>query len=481
MTNKSLAELDEFLKKTEKAHELVSLLQSDDVDVIKKTQDTIDNILENDWEEAEDEVEGYKTKDGFSKSSINKIRDDEKTDAGHIPGGFSDLPSDQAGFMKVVEDDANKRAQNRARKEEKSKKRRENGNDFFKKSKFEEAIQEYEIAVKLTGWNVSLYTNKAQCYIKLKDYDKAIEACDRAIYIEEDFAKAFIQKSNALIAQKHHKEAVECLEECLKNIKTGKPVVNKYLNKAKVMLAIADDNEKVISSVTPEDLKEFQHFLSKFNSKKVFEATIASELLLKSIEKSTTNTRLFRALGGIETIINQLLKHSEHQLHVNLFNILKSVIELDQLSFHHWIHCEPTASLTAFTDKDQYRMLVLLLMQKLVFSECEEIVNSFLEFFSVDLMRKVFLVCFEETATKAMTVLILGRAIRNSCFLSQYKNDVVKVLKSISDYIPRLVEDDIAQQKTWIGGISGLSMSPISRKYLDKSFWTIFLPLLGKV
>lgn len=476
MAGNTLDDLEEFIKKTDKAHELVTLLKSDDLGVVKKTQDEIDNIIANDWEE--DEVEGYKTKEGFSKSSINKITD-EKAQPGEVAGGFTNIPSDQAGFMKMVEEDANKRAENRRRKEEKSKKRREIGNDFFKSGKYEEAIQEYDIAIKLTGWNVSLFTNKAQCYIRLKDYEKAIEACNRAIYIEDDFSKAYLQKSNALVAQKHYKESVECLEECLLKNKKDEAVIYKYLNKAKKMLAIADDNDEVIKSVSPDNQKELQHFLSKFNSKKVFEATIASELLSKSVQQSTTNTRLFRALGGIEIIRNQLSKHSEHPLHVNLFNILKSVIEMDQLSFHHWINCEPTASLTAHSDKDQYRMLVLLLMQKIIFSECDEIVNSFLEFFPEDLMKKVFLVCFDEKTTKAMTVLILGRAIKNSCFLSRYKADVVTLLKSISNYIPCLVEDDISEQKTWIGGISGLSMSPISRKFLDKSFWTIFHPLLG--
>jgi len=48
----------------------------------------------------------------------------------------------------------------------------------------------------------------------MADYDNAIAACDRALYIEDDFAKAYIQKSNALIAKSEHKAAVECLELC---------------------------------------------------------------------------------------------------------------------------------------------------------------------------------------------------------------------------------------------------------------------------
>ena len=37
--------LDDFIAKAEKAHELVTLLQSKDLDVVKDTQNQIDNIL----------------------------------------------------------------------------------------------------------------------------------------------------------------------------------------------------------------------------------------------------------------------------------------------------------------------------------------------------------------------------------------------------------------------------------------------------
>ena len=481
MPNKTIDELDEFLKKADKAQELVTLLQSKDMNVVKETQDKIDNILSNDWEE-EDE-EGYKTRDGFSKSCINKLNDEPPAadpGPGGVIGGFpADTPSDQDGFMRAVEEDANRRHENRKRKEEKSKIRREKGNEHFKSGRYKEAIAEYDIAIKLTGWEVSLYTNEAQCYIKMKDFDKAIEVCDRALYIEDDFVKGFIQKSNALIAKKCHKEAVECLELCLENCKSSTSTVNSYLGKAKILLAIESSNTEVVNSVTPENKKEFQHFLSKLSSKKVFEATIASELLLKSLQQSTMNIQLFRALGGIEAIQSQLMKHKEHALHVNLFNILKCILCDDRLTFHHWIYSDPTASLVFHAKNEKYRMLVLLLMQKLIFWDSEEIVDGFLEFWSDGLMRQVFAACFSEKETKAMSVLILGRAIRNNAFLVKFKNEVIEMLKCVSNYIPRLVEDDIAEQKTWIGGLSGLSMTPVARKLLDKSFWTIFLPLLG--
>ena len=61
-----------------------------------------------------------------------------------------------------MEQDANKRAANRKVKEEKAAKQKEKGNNAFKKGEYLESIKHYDIAIKLTGWNVSFYTNKAQ-------------------------------------------------------------------------------------------------------------------------------------------------------------------------------------------------------------------------------------------------------------------------------------------------------------------------------
>ena len=474
MPNKEKQDLEDFLSKADKAHELVSKLRSGDLDVVKKTQDEIDHILDNDWEEEDSE---FKTKDGFSKSSVSKIEDNPVG----APGGFESCPSDQAGFMKMVEEDANKRAENRRRKEDKSKIRREKGNEAFKAGDYNKAIEEYDIAIKLTGWIVSLYTNKAQCLIRMKEFDKAIAECDRAIYIEEDFAKAYIQKSNALIAKESYKDAVACLEECLKCCKNTEPVVKKYLEKANMLLLIKEDNENIMKEVAEKDRKEFQHFLSKLKSKKAFEATISSELLLKSLTISSVNIRLFRALGGIEAINQQLLRHKEHALHINLFSLLKEVLTADKLSLYHWIYTLPAASLVAHIDNAQYRMLLLLLLQRLTFWDDEEKVNVFLDSWVDPRLTEAFFSCYHEKTTKAMTVLILGRAIRNNNFLVRNKGDVVKTIQAVSDYIPYLVEDDISEQKTWIGGLSGLSMIPLARRLLDKSFWSIFIHLLGEI
>ena len=59
-----------------------------------------------------------------------------------------------------------------------------------------------------------------QAHIKLEDYDGAITDCDRALYIEESFVKAYIQKSNALLCKEEFTAAVACLEECVKQCGT---------------------------------------------------------------------------------------------------------------------------------------------------------------------------------------------------------------------------------------------------------------------
>lgn len=51
---------------------------------------------------------------------------------------------------------------------------KEKGNDKFKNGNYEEAIEQYTKAVQFERHVAALYTNRAACYINLKDYNKAL-------------------------------------------------------------------------------------------------------------------------------------------------------------------------------------------------------------------------------------------------------------------------------------------------------------------
>lgn len=78
------------------------------------------------------------------------------------------------------------------------------GNEFYKKKQFEQALKHYDEAIALDENEVTYLNNKAAVYYEMKDYDKCIEQCDLAIekskgsnYDYVKLGKAMSRKANA--------------------------------------------------------------------------------------------------------------------------------------------------------------------------------------------------------------------------------------------------------------------------------------------
>ena len=55
------------------------------------------------------------------------------------------------------------------------------GNEAYKNKKFEDALALYGEAIALDETDLTYYTNKAAVYLEMKEFDKCLEECDRAI------------------------------------------------------------------------------------------------------------------------------------------------------------------------------------------------------------------------------------------------------------------------------------------------------------
>jgi len=97
------------------------------------------------------------------------------------------------------------------------------GNDEYKKKNFEQAIYHYDKAIQFNPNEPVYYNNKAAVYLELKDTQKVIDCCDKAILIcrtsgnhdSTKLAKALVRKATAYTIEENYDEAIKLYQESL--------------------------------------------------------------------------------------------------------------------------------------------------------------------------------------------------------------------------------------------------------------------------
>ncbi|KAH0367597.1 TPR-like protein, partial [Aureobasidium melanogenum] len=93
---------------------------------------------------------------------------------------------------------------------------KEEGNNYFKSGKYEQAVETYTSALEIDpqnrGTNSKILQNRALCYTKLKEWQKAIEDCERALKLDPSYTKARKTKAKALGESGNWEEAVKELK-----------------------------------------------------------------------------------------------------------------------------------------------------------------------------------------------------------------------------------------------------------------------------
>ncbi|KAI6189640.1 hypothetical protein M3Y97_00030500 [Aphelenchoides bicaudatus] len=89
------------------------------------------------------------------------------------------------------------------------------GNEAFKKGDYPTAIKHYTEAVKRNPENHIIYSNRAACFTKLMEFQRAIDDCDICIKKDPKFLKAHLRKGGALQAMHEYGRAQKCYEDAL--------------------------------------------------------------------------------------------------------------------------------------------------------------------------------------------------------------------------------------------------------------------------
>ncbi|KAG5871838.1 hypothetical protein JTB14_028778 [Gonioctena quinquepunctata] len=105
---------------------------------------------------------------------------------------------------------------------------KEDGNVSFKTGNWEEALKLYTKAINLTHdetRNLSIYyKNRAAVYLKLENYEAALEDCDKSLQIAPSDPKALFRRCQALEALKRYEEAYRDATQIFKDDPTNKPI-----------------------------------------------------------------------------------------------------------------------------------------------------------------------------------------------------------------------------------------------------------------
>ncbi|XP_045362753.2 tetratricopeptide repeat protein 12 isoform X1 [Camelus bactrianus] len=298
MADSQEEDLQKFLKNVDEITSLIQEMNSDDPVVREKAVlETEKRLQFTEGDQEEDEC----------RTTVNKTR----ISPPQAPAKNADETNSEA-FLASMEKDAKERAKRRRENKVLADALKEKGNEAFVRGDYETAILCYSEGLeKLKDMKV-LYTNRAQAYIKLGDYRKALVDCDWALKCDEKCTKAYFHMGKAHLALKNYSVSRECYQKILEINPQLQTQVKGYLNQVnlreKADLQEKEAQESLDSgkntAVTTKNLLET---LSKPDQIPLFYAG-GMEILTEMMKDSTERT-LFRTHNGFRIISeNEVLR-----------------------------------------------------------------------------------------------------------------------------------------------------------------------------
>ncbi|XP_047608748.1 tetratricopeptide repeat protein 12 isoform X2 [Phacochoerus africanus] len=284
-------DLQKFLKSVDEITSLIQEMNSDDPVVQEKavleTEKRL-QFMEQDREEDE------------CRTTVNRT----VISPPQAPSKNADEISSEA-FLASVEKDAKERAKRRRENKVLADALKEKGNEAFAKGDYETAISCYSEGLEKLKDVKVLYTNRAQAYIKLGDYRKALTDCDWALKCDEKCTKAYFHMGKAHLALKNYSESRECYQKILEINPQLQTQVKGYLNQVDLREK-ADLQEKEAQDLldsgkdTAVTTKNLLETLSKPDQIPLFYA--GGIEILTEMMKDCAERTLFRTHNGFSII-----------------------------------------------------------------------------------------------------------------------------------------------------------------------------------
>ena len=177
------------------------------------------------------------------------------------------LPRNDPNFI-ALEKDLNESSMQRELSRKKAIKLKDEANQCVKDQKFRKAIRLYTEAIEECKSIMSLYTNRALCYLKINESNNCIKDCDKVIeymdifedqleFNKDIYAKALIRKALALCKLKNFEEALKLLKQAFETVKEDE-LQKCFLNIEKEYSVHLKALDVINKEKTPEQIKNFE-------------------------------------------------------------------------------------------------------------------------------------------------------------------------------------------------------------------------------
>ncbi|XP_011921727.1 PREDICTED: tetratricopeptide repeat protein 12 isoform X2 [Cercocebus atys] len=299
-------DLQKFLKNVDEITNLIQEMNSDDPVVQQNAVlETEKRLLLMEEDQEEDECRTTLNKTVISPPQT-VVKSAEEVNS--VFGFFfliSEITLLSEAFLASVEKDAKERAKRRRENKVLADALKEKGNEAFAEGNYETAILHYSEGLEKLKDVKVLYTNRAQAYMKLKNYEKALVDCEWALKCDEKCTKAYFHMGKANLALKNYSVSRECYKKILEINPKLQTQVKDYLNQVDLQEK-ADLQEKEAHELldsgknTAVNTKNLLETLSKPDQIPLFYAG-GIEILTEMIKECTEQT-LFRMHNGFSII-----------------------------------------------------------------------------------------------------------------------------------------------------------------------------------
>ncbi|KAM7030364.1 tetratricopeptide repeat protein 12 isoform 6-T6 [Acridotheres tristis] len=292
------ADFQRFLRRVDDVTNLLQGLSSPDSAVREKAIAETEKRLQEQGASREEEEE-EESRTTLNRTLIN------------TSGSVKAEAVDADVFLAALEKDAKERAQRRRRNEQLANALKEQGNEAFRRGDFALAIHRYSQGLQKLRDKQELYTNRAQAYLKLHEYEKAISDCEWALKCNKNCLKAYFLMGKAHLALQHFPECRQCYEEMLQIDPQKENLVKDCVNEANLEEKRLRDEERAereaqAGSVAASSIQELLQRISSPGQDILYYT--GGIRLLAQVVNSCTEQTFFRTNNGFSILRNETLR-----------------------------------------------------------------------------------------------------------------------------------------------------------------------------